>query len=186
MNRNILIYSAILFSMLSCGRPNMAYNQQGVEMKSEPYELKQRIDSAVMKTYRDADYHVEISYPDFFAVCDTTEDGTARFYYPSNQEQRIALKMFVEPNVEGWNIHEAIKNLSNSNNVCQEEGEDYYIMSGQLDQDPRARFFEKCYLINGMWINYTVYYLAEDKDAIGRLIDTVKEWNPRASMLRVW
>ena len=186
MNRNLYFFILLTLSLISCGRPNKVYNQQGIETRRETQRLKQRIDSSEMKSYWDADYHVEVYYPDFFVVCDTAEEGTARIYYPSKQEQRIALMMFVEPNVEGWIIHEAIKNLSNSNNVCQEEGEDYYIMSGQLDQDPRARFFEKCYLINGMWINYTVYYLAEDKDAIGRLIDTVKEWNPRASMLRVW
>ena len=186
MTKSLFVYTIFALCLLSCGRPNKVYNPQGIETRSETQRLKQRIDSAVMKTYLDTDYLVEVSYPDFFVVCDTVEEGTARIYYPSKQEQRIALMMFVEPNVEGWIIHEAIKNLSNSNNVCQEEGEDYYIMSGQIDQEPRARFFEKCYLLNGLWINYTVYYFAEDKDAIGRLIDTVKEWYPRASMLRVW
>jgi hypothetical protein len=71
--------------------------------ETETQQLKQRIESAKMKTYWDADYNVEVSYPDFFVVCDTAELGTARFYYPSEQEQEISLKMFVEPNVEGWN-----------------------------------------------------------------------------------
>ena len=33
--------------------------------------------------------------------------------------------------------------------------------------------------MNGKWVDYSVYYLAADKEAVGRLIETVKQWNPK-------
>jgi hypothetical protein len=184
MNKKWFLYCLIVSCLLSCGRPKKVYSPYMAGNETETQQLKQRIESAKMKTYWDADYNVEVCYPDFFVVCDTAKLGTARFYYPSEQEQEISLKMFVEPNVEGWNIHEAVEHLSDPQNICQEEGDDYFIMTGQISKEPGALFIEKCYLVNGMWIDFTLYYLAEDEIAIGRLKDMVKNWTPRLRLPR--
>jgi hypothetical protein len=147
---------------------------------SPEVDLKNLIERAEMKTYRDADYDVEVCYPDFFVVCDTAEDGTARFYYPNENKKEISLIMFVEPNIEGWNIHEAVENLSDSMNICLEEGEDYFIFSSQ-SIGTRMCILEKCFLIDDQWIDYTLYYHLKYSNDIGRLVDMVKEWNPRTN-----
>ena len=186
MNKNLFILFSLTLSLLSCGGQNKAESQQGAETETEALTktqgeasgLKQLIDAAVMKTYTDGEYQVKVSYPDFF-VMTTAEPGTARFNYADEQHHHISMVMFVEPNVEGWSVAEAVKQIADFDNICEKQGKDYYIMSGQLSADPRACFYEKCYLMNGNWVDYAVYYLAEDKEAVGRLIKTVKDWNPK-------
>lgn len=166
----------IIICCISCDRPSMA-----VRTDNSPQQLKQRIDSAEMKSYWDKTNDVEVFYPDFFNCADTTEVGTARFHFPSEKEKELSLVYFVEPNVDGWSIHEAVENLSDSVNICEQEGKDFFIMSGQFSQEPRGLFLEKCYLIGGKWFNYTLYYLSSHESSIGRLLDMVKEWNPKHS-----
>ena len=190
MNKNLFMYMFLTFSLLSCGGQNKAEDQPGSHLGSvvieentavttgETMGLKEQIDAAKMRTYRDGENRVEVYYPDFFVV-GTAEPGTARFHYPDQQEHQISLVMFVEPNVEEWSISDAVKQLSDANNVCEEEGKDYYIISGRMAEEPNIRFCEKCYLMNGKWVDYSVYYLAEDKEAVGRLIELVKDWNPK-------
>lgn len=144
--------------------------------------LKERVDTARMITYVDSTYNVGLCYPSFFVIVDT-EPGTARFRYPSDSVNEIALTMFVEPNVEGWNIKDAVEHLTDSNCTCAKQGDDYYMMSGMFSDNPLALFYEKCFLIDGKWVNLTLYYLAEYETAIGRLIDSVKCWNPKPLML---
>ena len=141
-------------------------------------QLKRQIGSAKMITYLDQAYNVRISYPDFFVVTDTTP-GTARFRFPNDSVNEIALTMFVEPNIEGWNIKEAVLHLTDSLNTCIEEGKDYFIMTGEFSDNPRALFLEKCFLIDGNWIDYTLYYVSYYDEAIERLANLVKEWEPR-------
>ena len=186
MNKNLFILFSLTLSLLSCGGQNKAESQQGAETESvtqteaqgKATGLKQMIDAAVMKTYTDGEYQVKVSYPDFF-VMTTAEPGTARFNYADEQKHVISMVMFVEPNVEGWSVAEAVKQIADFDNICEKQGKDYYIMSVQLSADPRACFYEKCYLMNGNWVDYAVYYLAEDKEAVERLIKTVKDWNPK-------
>ena len=181
--RKLIIYSLLVLCVISCWYVNPdRYRCTYHSSENERFRFEQRLNSAEIRTYLDKDYNIEVSYPAFFAVCDTSEDGTARFYYPNEHRRKISLVMFVEPNIEGWNIHEAIEHLADSLNICKEETEDYYLMEGGISNDSRAQFYEKCYLIDDMWINYTLYYPVEDKSAIGRLFDLVKEWSPRPSM----
>lgn len=180
--RRLFIYSLLVLCVVSCwyinpDRYRCTYNSP----ENKRFRFEQRLKSADIRTYMDKDYNIEVSYPAFFAVCDTSEDGTARFYYPNEHIRNISLIMFVEPNIEGWTIHEAIGHLADSLNICKEEGTDYYIMEGRVNNDVRAQFYEKCYLLDGMWVNYTLYYAIEYKSAIGRLFDIVKEWSPRPS-----
>ena len=140
-------------------------------------KLKHQIDTTKMITYLDKAYNVRISYPELFVATDTTP-GTARFRFPNDSVNEIALTMLVEPNIEGWNIKEAVQNLSDSLNVCIEEGKDYFIMTGKFSDNPCALFLEKCFLIDDNWIDYTLYYASDYEEAIERLANLVKEWKP--------
>ena len=148
------------------------------QIKKVNEDLKARIDSAKMLAYTDKTYNVTVSYPDFFQDSDTTENGTARFNYPDNIKKEISLVMFVEPNVDGWNVKEAVKHLSDSLNHCVKEGDNYFIMSGQLKGNSQALFLEKCFLIDNHWVDYTLYYYPRHKKAIGRLADLLMVWEP--------
>lgn len=141
-------------------------------------KLKVRIDSAKMIEYTDKTYNVTVFYPDFFQDSDTTENGTARFNYPDDINREISLIMFVEPNVDGWSVKEAVKHLSDSLNHCVKEGDNYFIMSGQLDGSAQFLFLEKCFLIDNKWVDYTLYYHSQHKEAIGRLVDLLMAWEP--------
>lgn len=163
----------ILLVMVSCHR------QKNVsEQKSEP-NLEQWLKSAEWKTYVDKTYQVEVEYPDFFET-DTVEAGTARFICFDGENKIVQISMFVEPNVEGRTIEEAAKELCDSFSTCLEVGKDYYIMEGCLKDAPNYLFLEKCYLIGDNWYNLTVYYHVKYKDAIGRIQESVKGWNPKS------
>lgn len=146
-------------------------------------QLKKRIDSAEMKTYYDNKYDVVVYYPDFFVITDSMP-GTARFRYPGDSVTTVALTMFVEPNIEEWNIEEAVYNLSDSANVCKKVGENFFIISGKFSDAPLAHYLEKCFLIDGNWIDYTLYYDAYNESAIERLYNMLLEWNPRPLLIR--
>lgn len=175
---NYIIFAVIAF-VLTLGSCNSG-NQSGQTdvLDNDSTELKKRIDSAQLLTYTDKTYDVTIPYPDFFDASDTTEAGTAHICYPSFRDKEIILTMFVEPNIEGWNIKEAVEQLSDSANICLAEGKDFFIMEGKVDKKGHGLFLEKCYLLDDNWIDYTVYYRADHKNAVGRLIDMVKEWEP--------
>ena len=187
MNRisKLIIYCcSVALLLMSCNSKSKTSTPKVVEEKNIIQLFKEQIDTAEMRTYVDKDYNVEVSYPSFFAVCDTTENGTARFYFPNKQKGAVALIMFVEHNVDGWNIHEAVENLSDSLNICREEGKNYYLMTGSVDESSRIFFVEKCFLIDNKWYNYTLFYPAEFGGVMGRLRDTVKNWTPQPSTVK--
>ena len=176
-NYIILALIAFVLTLESCNSGNQSGQMEVLDNDSP--ELKKKIDSARMLTYTDKTYDVTIPYPGFFDASDTTEAGSAHICYPSINDRKIALVMFVEPNIEGWNIKEAVEHLSDSANVCLVEEKDFFIMEGKLDKKGHSLFLEKCYLMDDKWIDYTVYYRAEHKNAVGRLLDMVKEWKPK-------
>ena len=141
-------------------------------------ELKKKMEKGEMKTYIDTTYNVAVPYPDFFEVA-TLEPGTARFFYRVGDEKAVAIVMFVEPNIEGWNIQEAAVNLSDSANFCIGVGENFFLMSSTKYVDPDHPFFEKCFLIDGNWIDYAVYFQSDYLDAIYPLLYTLLDWKPQ-------
>ncbi len=138
--------------------------------------LKERIDGAGMRKFSIPEYGVSVDYPEFFEA-DTAEEATGRFYYVDKRGRRVvSLIVYVEPNVEGWTIKEAVNNLCDSLSVCQEQGENYYILEGSIDNRRTAKYVEKCFLKDRHWINQTLFYDVSQKEAIGRLLGIVKEW----------
>ena len=142
------------------------------------WELKKKMEKGEMKTYIDTTYNVAVPYPDFFEVA-TLEPGTARFFYRVGDEKAVAIVMFVEPNIEGWTIQEAAVNLSDSANFCIGVGENFFLMSSTKYVDPDHPFFEKCFLIDGNWIDYAVYFQSDYLDAIYPLLYTLLDWKPQ-------
>ena len=138
--------------------------------------LKDRINSAQEKTYHDKVYNVTVPYLDFFNA-DTTEAGAARFEYKF-EKAYIRLVMFVEPNIEGWNIKEAVDNLAVDSERCLEETDKFFIMTGEMYEAPGYSCVEKCFLVADKWIDFTVYYPTDKADDVERLVKMVKNWNP--------
>lgn len=140
-------------------------------------QIQHRIDSAKMKTYTDRVYGVNVQYPAFFNVMDTMEAGSARFSYP-DKEIGIRLSMFVEPNVDGWTVKEAVKHLTDSMTFCVKEGKDFFILEGTITQESSGAYLEKCFLLGDKWIDYTLFYGAEYENALERLKEMIREWHP--------
>ena len=179
--KKLLLILIVLFCVLTYLSISNT-STKNVALSNATQQLKQRIDSAKMISYVDKAFNVQISYPDFFAVCDTFP-GTARFSYLNDSVNDIKMVLFVEPNVEGWDIAEAVGHLSDSVNVCMSQGDDYFIMSGRLSESPSVLFLEKCFLIDGNWVDYTIYYNSSHEKVTGRLLDTVIKWNPKTANL---
>ena len=146
--------------------------------------LKQQINSATIKDYYDKTFGVGIVYPDIFKEFDTLEAGTARFFYPSKENKELSLFMFVEPNVEKWSIKDAIFNFTDSTTQCLMEGENFYLLTGELGDSPHVMYIEKCYLVGNNWIDLTLYYIPEYKNAVERIVELVKNWNPYPYLIR--
>lgn len=147
-------------------------NESGIVSTS----FKDSIDCAQMLIYTDKTFHVTVPYPDFFDASDTTEPGTARFYYPNKKDSKVRLTMFVESNVEGWNIKEAVHHLSDSATRCLVSGEDYFILCGKMNAS--SSYIEKCYLVDDVWIDYAVYYNNKYEEDVRRLMEMIMKWNP--------
>lgn len=164
----LFLYLIYFFFTIEVGHKEMIVDEMG-----QVGRLSAKIDSAKMKTYVDRRYGVKVPYPDFF-VADTSESGTARFtYLDTSQQIEVRMVMFVEPNVEGWSIKEAAEELSDSVTVCRNIGDDYFIMHGRAEG---FHYVEKCFLADGNWIDYAVYF--RNLDEVERLINIVHEWRP--------
>ena len=172
MKKIIPILVLLLLTVNSCHRSG------NVSVQEVEQQLKQRLDSAKWKTFIDKTYQVEVAYPDFFEA-DTAEAGSARFYYQDGKVNAVSITMFVEQNVEGWTIEEAVRELCDSVTTCLEKGQDYYILEGSIKDDSNCLFLEKCYLVGDKWFNLTIYYRTQYKDVIGKLLESVKSWNPK-------
>ena len=94
-------------------------------------DLKSQMDTAKILTYVDKTCNVSVPYPSFFEVSDTSEAGTARFCYPNIMDRKITLTMFVETNVEGWSIKDAVEHLSDSTTTCLDSNKYFFIMVGK-------------------------------------------------------
>ena len=149
-------------------------------LPKEEQDLKSPMDTAKILTYIDKTYNVRVPYPSFFEVTDTSEAGTARFCYPNIMERKITLSMFVEPNVEGWTIKDAVDHLSDSTTTCMDSNEYFFIMYGKGKNGNRVCYVEKCFLVNDYWIDYTLFYRPEyeEKDGIEQLMTMVMKWEP--------
>lgn len=170
--KRIVFVVVVLITLTSCNK----HSTTKVDITPKTISLKDRINSAQEKTYHDKVYNVTVPYLDIFDS-DTTEAGTARFEYRF-EKAYIRLVMFVEPNMEGWNIKEAVHNLSVGSERCLKETDKFFIMTGEMSESPGYSFVEKCFLIADKWIDFTIYYPTDKADDVERFIDMVKKWNP--------
>ncbi len=150
-----------------------------VSFEDKVEALKGRIDSAVMRTFVDEGTGAYVLYPDFFEA-DTMDEATGRFTYEDDATGSFwKLVMFVEPNVDGWDIQEAVDTLCDSNTTLVEQGDDFYLLSGRMKRHRNTYFLEKCFLINNLWYNCTIYYDVRCERAAERLIEMVRKWRGR-------
>jgi hypothetical protein len=163
--------------------PNKSVDETSMVEESpskEEQDLKSPMDTAKILTYVDKTYNVRVPYPSYFVATDTSEAGTARFCYPGNLVRKMTLTMFVEPNVEGWTIKDAVEHLSDSTTICMDSNESFFIMYGKGENDSRDCYVEKCFLVNDYWIDYTLFYRpeCEERDGMEKLMAMVMKWEP--------
>lgn len=153
---------------------------KSVEEAGKAEELKSKMDTAKILTFVDKTYNVSVPYPGFFEVFDTSRAGTAKFCYPNIMERKITLTMFVEPNVEGWTIKDAVEHLSDSTTTCMDSNEYFFIMFGKENGDEPGYYVEKCFLVNDYWIDYTLFYrpMYAEMDGMEKLMAMVMKWEP--------
>ena len=139
-------------------------------------KLEKRIESAEMKTYVDEKSNVKIPYPAFFNKEDT-KDGSPLFTYCDGETKVISMSLYVEVNHEGWDIEEAVEHLTDSNTICLEMCENYFVLAGKMLGD-NVFWLEKCYLINDQWMDYIVFFNPLYRRALKTLLEGVMDWNP--------
>ena len=64
-----------------------------------------------------------------------------------NMVRKMTLTMFVEPNVEGWTIKDAVEHLSDSTTICLDSNESFFILYSKGENDSRGCYVEKCFLV---------------------------------------
>ena len=171
----LIVLGFIIGGIVNRCDPTTVTNE--IDIEGNRIKLKYRIDTAKMETYTDKVYGVKVQYPAFFNVMDTTEAGTARFSYP-DKEIVVRLSMFVEPNVEGWTIEEAVNNMTDSYTRCVAKGKDFFIMQGTTPNATVGAYLEKCFLLDNKWIDYTLFYDTHYGIALERLMALIWDWHP--------
>ena len=138
--------------------------------------MKHHLDSASLKYLVYRPCNVKLSYLDCFRE-DTTA-GRANFYYfDPVAHKSLSLSFCIRSNNEGWDVRRAIEyELALNSRKCIAEGPDYYVVSGN---DMGGNFIRKTYLINNKWYDYRLFFDPYSARTIGKVIDLIKEWDPR-------
>ena len=162
----------------------VAYLSYPSHKTSKPYAvlLKEKLDSTEISVFCfNETPKFEVEYPECFTVeVDSEYIGSVRFLFDEGNV-RLTLSHFIEPNVEGWSIREAMDSLSKMGNISKKElGDRFYILEGTLNMGGyKVGTVEKCFLIEGFWINYTFYYYpAIYKTSVMRIIEMIRKWEP--------
>lgn len=178
----ILIVAVCLFlvSYFSC------QNQSQKTLKPYAEVLKEKLDSADMKVFCFNEVPTfEVEYPECFTVeVDSDYIGSVRFHFDEN-DVRLTLTHFIEPNTEGWSLREAMDSLSRKDGLNKELGDGFYLLEGTLNMEgKKVGTIEKCFLVEGFWINYTFfYYPATYKTSVMQIIEMIRKWEPRFKKL---
>ena len=135
-----------------------------------------KMESTKMLKYIDPEVNIKVLYPDFFDSADNTE-GSARFYYPDSLNWEISLTMYV--NGGRYCTKEAIEHFSNSFTTCLAKGDDFFILYGKVDENARTKFLEKYFLVDGKWIEYSLFYRTRLEGGCTRLMSVIIDWDPR-------
>lgn len=152
-------------------------------------QLKQRIDTIELKVYEDSTYKVKIVYPRCFYEYKTNEkrneENIVHLKYDSYETHcQFDLYLNIWDNTERLEIKNAIEleleNTKDSTTKCIEENKDYFIISGRLGE--YRSFVRKRFLLNNQWIDYKLVYSNEGEEAISRVIQLVKEWDPNTAL----
>ena len=173
----LILYIALWFIIPGC-----SYDRREAE-RYEMESLRYEMDITEMRTYIDKKYNAKIFYPAVFHAEDTCGTGTAHFRYFSSIFE-VSLKLAVDTNIVYRNVEEAVTrrlNNSDSTTICLDRGKDYYLIE---DKGKFNSFLCKSFLIDNHWIGYTLYYDNKCEEIIGRLINLMKEWDPRKECKR--
>lgn len=166
----------------------VAYLSYPSHKTSKPYAvlLKEKLDSTEISVFCfNETPKFEVEYPECFTVeVDSEYIGSVRFLFDEGNV-RLTLSHFIEPNNEGWSIREAMDSLSRKDGLNKELGDGFYILEGTLNMEgKKVGTIEKCFLVEGFWINYTFfYYPATYKTSVMRIIEMIRKWEPHVKKM---
>ena len=141
--------------------------------------IKKRLDTTTTQTYRFEEEVCQVDYPSCFHV-KSKDSSVVRFIMEDeNDHVRIGLTCFIEPNVEGWNVNEAVDSVLSDNRhfTFKYVGSNYYVLYEDIPDNGMCSF-EKTYLIANKWYSYTLYYQKTLEKQVERLMELVLAWHP--------
>jgi len=184
----ILFFLAFLFLVVTCtftlrkeNSPGNTPNPQAFNMLTPSEKLKQRLESEQLALYINPKYKVAVPFPAFFDA-DTLDPDTTRFTYLGEGDKILRASMRVVPNIANWDVKGAVADLCNSNTRCIEMGENYFILVREIFGEYPLKTVEKCYIVDGKCIDYTLYYSTSYDDAVGKLKKMIMDWKPRPDL----
>ncbi|MBQ5936401.1 MAG: hypothetical protein IJL50_00985 [Bacteroidaceae bacterium] len=168
----IITIIALVFYNYSTGTYDCTWDDpRNVKLRID--QMNQCIECAELKIYTDSTYNVHVFYPSCFKVV-KEEVGKARFQ-ASFHEGRLDYCLKVDSINEGTNYYYNNEYyLSNDSIIkCHARGNDYIVISGPY-------FIKKLFMVNNLYVEYKFNYsMSHEAKVSERLINIVKEWNPR-------
>ena len=168
----IITIMALVFYNYSTDRYVCTWNDpRNVQFRID--QMNQCIESAEMRTYTDSTYNIHVFYPECFKVV-KKEVGKARFQ-AFFHEGSMDFCLKVDSINEGTNnYYNNEYHLYNDSTIkCLARGNDYIVISG-------PHFIKKLFMVNNLYMEYKFNYsMSHEAKASERLINIIKEWNPR-------
>ena len=140
--------------------------------------LEELIDTTNIETYRFEKEACQVNYPTCFKVS-SEDSNVVRFIMVIDNKTKIGLTCYVEPNVERWNVKEAVDSVLSDNRhfTFKYVGNNYYVLYEDIPDNGMCSF-EKTYLIANKWYSYTLYYQKTLEKQVERLMALVLAWHP--------
>ena len=143
-----------------------------------PVQFKEKLDIAKLIEYTNPDFPYTVRYPDFFTILPNSNDefATTRIeYLDKTQNIRFQMNCFALLNSEGWDVQTACDSVGEDADY-KECHDNYILLEGKLKFG--YRYYEKLLLYKNYWLSFSLYYPNEYGDAVGRLIQVIKNWDP--------
>lgn len=183
MNKNItIVFAILLLCLAACDKKK----ENAVETKKAEI-TEQRADTVEQEepekvmfdtlTYVDKKFKVLVRYPNIFVLSDAAQTGTKFFYYPSKQSPKIVMRLLVEETKSGWKENAAVRSATEA--FLEKKGKGYYIFSGSGWWYHQNFFREKVFMVDGKWMDLTMYYSDMDMEIMFDLLDN---WKPFDNM----
>lgn len=151
--------------------------------RTYPEVLKELVEDAPLKTYRNDFYGYTVRYPELFTYEEMPEDtgkGFARFTYHNTAHLIIECDVQTENEIipTARKMEEMARRLRAEKQVALR---DSFILSGPLYDEAGSpvdgyRYHTKFVRQQKLWFSYTVYYPESCSDSISSIIRQIDDW----------